>query len=69
MYGVMEDNIKEIGLIIKCMETDSINGKMVACMWANISSIKSMDSVFTLGQMGASMQVNGLIVSETVKAK
>lgn len=69
MCGAMADNIKEIGLIIKCMEMDSINGKMAECMPANINLIKSTASVFILGQMGASMQENGLIVNEVVEVR
>lgn len=59
MYGAMGDNTKETGSITKCMEMDSINGKMAACMLDNISLIRSMDLVFILGQMAESMLENG----------
>ena len=51
------------------METDSINGKMVACMLGSISLIKNMDSVYTLGQMDASILDNGRIVNETAEVR
>ena len=51
------------------METDSINGKMAACMLASINLIKNMDSVSTLGQMDVNTLDNGPIVNETVEVR
>lgn len=69
MYGVMGDNIKGTGSTIKCMEMDSINGKMVACMLDNINSIRNMDLVYIHGRMDANILDSGPIVNETVKVK
>ena len=51
------------------MELDSINGKTEECILGNMNMIKSMVLVHTRGQMDASMQDNGLIVSAMEEAR
>jgi hypothetical protein len=51
ILGLMEEYIKEIGLIIKCMVVANINGKMAVVIKANTTTIKSMDMVFIHGLM------------------
>jgi hypothetical protein len=48
-YGLMVEYMKVIGLIIKCMAAENTNGKMDVVMKANITMIKNMDLVYTLG--------------------
>jgi len=51
MNGLTEENMREIGLIIICMEKDLIHGKMVENTLVIIIWIKSMDLENILGQM------------------
>ncbi|EGR32540.1 hypothetical protein IMG5_078660, partial [Ichthyophthirius multifiliis] len=57
--GKMEDNIKENGLIIKCMEKVFILGKMEENMKVIIQMIKKMDMVSINGLMVDYMMENG----------
>ena len=49
IHGLMVEYMRVIGLIIKCMDVVNTNGKMDVVMKVNITMIKNMDTVFTLG--------------------
>ena len=49
--GRMEENIKEPGLIIKCMEKGYSRGQMGENMWENILMIKNRVMEFSIGPM------------------
>ena len=42
----MEDNIKVIGKIIKCMVKVYLHGEMVASMWVNIQKTSKIYNLF-----------------------
>jgi hypothetical protein len=62
ILGLMEEYIKEIGSIIKCMVVANINGKMVVVTKANTITIKNMDMVFIHGLMAEDMKDTGKMV-------
>jgi hypothetical protein len=51
LSGLMEQNIMENGVIIKCMDMESSTGLMVEFIKVITAMTKNMDKVFTLGQM------------------
>lgn len=67
IYGLMEEYMKEIGQIIRCMEKDYINGKMAEVMKDNIIMIKSMVMEFILGQMVEDMRDIGKMEKDKEK--
>ena len=68
-YGLTADSTKENGCKIKCMEKDSIDGKMAVAILDSTNTIRSMDSEHTLGQMVEDILATGLIASDMVKEK
>lgn len=64
ILGLMEEYIKGIGLIIKCMVVANINGKMAVVIKVNTITIKSMDMVFIHGLMGEDMKDIGKMVKD-----
>lgn len=67
MYGLIKDNIKDFGKIIRCMERVSLLGQMVEDIKASTLLIKSKERVFLYGQMEDHMTVSGKMESKTVK--
>lgn len=67
--GAMAGNTKAIGLITKCMEMDSTNGKMDACMLGSINLIRSMALAPTHGLMDVSIPESGRIASVMAGAR
>lgn len=65
----MENSMKVIGKIIKCMEKVHLNGQMEEFMLANISKIKSMDLVEFNGLMVKYMKDIGEKVFKMEKEK
>lgn len=67
MYGQMEEDSKEIGLTITCMEEEFTLGRMAEDTKDSMRMIVSMVMEFTLGMMESSMKVNGLSENNTEK--
>jgi len=63
ILGLMEDIIKGLGKIIKCMELGSLAGQMVADMMAHILKIESKVSVFSNGLMAKNTSAIGIMVN------
>lgn len=69
MFGLMEGNMKAIGLTIRCMEKDATSGETEENTKANIKMIRSMGQGAILGQMAVNFLVNGSTASVTAEAK
>lgn len=65
MYGVRIENMKEIGLIIKCMVPGKLHGQMEECIKDNTKMIKSMVLEHFIGQMVENMQEIGKTENNT----
>lgn len=57
--GAMERNLKENGLITKCMEEEYWFGQMESSMKENFKTIRGMDRGLLNGLMAGSMMVAG----------
>ena len=67
MCGLIKDNIKGFGKIIKCMERVFLHGQTVEDIKVNTLLIKSKERVFLFGQMEEHMMVSGKMESRMVK--
>jgi hypothetical protein len=59
--GLMEENMLDNGIKIKCMDVEFINGTMVENTKDNINLIRSMVMVSILGLMEENMMVVGVM--------
>ena len=61
--GMMEENMKAIGIRIKCMDMEYSVGRMEGFMRVNIIWIRRKGMVFSIGRMGGSIEVIGRMES------
>jgi len=66
LVGQMENHMKVIGRIIKCMERELLNGQMEECMKETILKIKNKVWVRLLGLTEGLMKECGKMVCSTV---
>lgn len=66
IFGLIIENMKEIGVKIKCMVKEKQDGQMEKCMKAIIWMIKNTEKVFFNGQMAENIQDTGQKVNKMV---